>query len=489
MQDYLDDPSVLTKDKLKSELLAHNVELPSGNATKDVYVQLYIQNLSAQNKKHAADAFSSDEETPPPVVSGKRKTSRKTDKLPPDELDVSVLTDEGLRAELLRHGVDVGPVVATTRKLYERKLQDLLHHAPAQPPQPQLVSAEVQVNHNSSAEADLYSDKEDEVVLEPEPEPEPKPQPVAEPEAAAPVVERPARSRGKTPVTGRTRSSQQHTREQFIAGEDDEEEPVLKVRRGSRRFSDRTDRSSHWASKPSSPLVRPVTIDPFTFSPTCNISPIKSQRSHWIISDQSATEPSSVSEGGEECGPADVWLLGRQQQKVSGLVSKCSAVKMPSCTSLSEDMLAGQVEKIAAGDQSTKVDELDVLKELFPNNINSPTGLSVTCRRPIRGAAGRPVKSSDLWMKETSFLSPQTSTKATGSSSFYSDKLSRDTSLPSSSTAAPPAGQTKAVRHSWSLWVKLLLLAIVATFLFLVYQAMETNTNAPFGESEVSSRG
>ncbi|XP_055367371.1 thymopoietin a isoform X9 [Betta splendens] len=387
MQDYLDDPSVLTKDKLKSELLAHNVELPSGNATKDVYVQLYIQNLSAQNKKHAADAFSSDEETPPPVVSGKRKTSRKTDKLPPDELDVSVLTDEGLRAELLRHGVDVGPVVATTRKLYERKLQDLLHHAPAQPPQPQLVSAEVQVNHNSSAEADLYSDKEDEVVLEPEPEPEPKPQPVAEPEAAAPVVERPARSRGKTPVTGRTRSSQQHTREQFIAGEDDEEEPVLKVRRGSRRFSDRT------------------------------------------------------------------------------------------------------VEKIAAGDQSTKVDELDVLKELFPNNINSPTGLSVTCRRPIRGAAGRPVKSSDLWMKETSFLSPQTSTKATGSSSFYSDKLSRDTSLPSSSTAAPPAGQTKAVRHSWSLWVKLLLLAIVATFLFLVYQAMETNTNAPFGESEVSSRG
>ncbi|XP_055367369.1 thymopoietin a isoform X7 [Betta splendens] len=415
MQDYLDDPSVLTKDKLKSELLAHNVELPSGNATKDVYVQLYIQNLSAQNKKHAADAFSSDEETPPPVVSGKRKTSRKTDKLPPDELDVSVLTDEGLRAELLRHGVDVGPVVATTRKLYERKLQDLLHHAPAQPPQPQLVSAEVQVNHNSSAEADLYSDKEDEVVLEPEPEPEPKPQPVAEPEAAAPVVERPARSRGKTPVTGRTRSSQQHTREQFIAGEDDEEEPVLKVRRGSRRFSDRTILTK---------VLRPMLAD--------------------------------------------------QEQSVSNIADQLSPA---------------EVEKIAAGDQSTKVDELDVLKELFPNNINSPTGLSVTCRRPIRGAAGRPVKSSDLWMKETSFLSPQTSTKATGSSSFYSDKLSRDTSLPSSSTAAPPAGQTKAVRHSWSLWVKLLLLAIVATFLFLVYQAMETNTNAPFGESEVSSRG
>lgn len=46
-----------------------------------------------------------------------------------------------------------------------------------------------------------------EVMMEPEPEP----QPVAEPEATAPVVVRPARSQGKTPVTGRTRSSQQHT--------------------------------------------------------------------------------------------------------------------------------------------------------------------------------------------------------------------------------------------------------------------------------------
>ncbi|MEQ2244452.1 hypothetical protein ILYODFUR_017285 [Ilyodon furcidens] len=76
---YLDDPSVLTKDKLKSELLAHNVELPTGNPTKDVYVQLYLENLTAQNKKHvtaaALDAFSSDEELPPPVVSNRSRSS------------------------------------------------------------------------------------------------------------------------------------------------------------------------------------------------------------------------------------------------------------------------------------------------------------------------------------------------------------------------------------------------------------------------------
>lgn len=79
MPEYLEDPSVLTKDKLKNELLAHNVELPSGNPTKDVYVQLYLKNLTAQNHKQVTattlDAFSSDEELPPPVVSNRSRSS------------------------------------------------------------------------------------------------------------------------------------------------------------------------------------------------------------------------------------------------------------------------------------------------------------------------------------------------------------------------------------------------------------------------------
>lgn len=85
MPEYLDDPSVLTKDKLKSELLAHNVELPSGNPTKDVYVQLYLKNLTAQNDRHVTattlDAFSSDEELPPPVVSSRSRSSGRVSSL------------------------------------------------------------------------------------------------------------------------------------------------------------------------------------------------------------------------------------------------------------------------------------------------------------------------------------------------------------------------------------------------------------------------
>lgn len=374
MPDYLDDPSVLTKDKLKSELLAHNVELPSGNPTKDVYVQLYLKNLTQQNHNQVPaatlDLFSSDEELPPPVVSSRsrssgRKATRKTDKIRPDEMDVTTLSDEGLKGELLKHGVEAGPIVASTRKLYEKKLQRLLDDGPAQP---KLVVTEIQVNHNGNSESDLYSDKEDEVVAPPEPEPAVEPEPEPEP---APVVERPVRSRGKTAVTTRTHSS----------------------------------------------------------------------------SSQHQT-----------------------------------------------------VEKIAASEQITNVEQSEVLKELFPNDINSPTGISATCRRPIRGAARRPVKYSDLWNDENRLFSPKTS-KTTLSSSTTSTSYresctaNRVASLPPSDSpfstavsssssrlvsAAPPAGQPKAAYRSVSLWIKLFLLAVVAAFLFLVYQAMETNTINPF---------
>lgn len=77
MPEYLEDPSVLTKDKLKSELLANNVALPTGDQRKDVYVQLYLKNLTVQNNKiQSTDAFSSDEELPVPVVSNKSRSGR-----------------------------------------------------------------------------------------------------------------------------------------------------------------------------------------------------------------------------------------------------------------------------------------------------------------------------------------------------------------------------------------------------------------------------
>lgn len=53
---------------------------------------------------------------------------------------------------------------ASTRKLYEKKLQKLLDDGPApplEPKLPQLVLTNIQVNHNGKSDSDLYSDKED----------------------------------------------------------------------------------------------------------------------------------------------------------------------------------------------------------------------------------------------------------------------------------------------------------------------------------------
>ncbi|XP_067110930.1 thymopoietin a [Osmerus mordax] len=363
MPEYLEDPSVLTKDKLKSELLANNVALPSGDQRKDVYVQLYLKSLTVQNKKNVTlDAFSSDEELPTPVVSNKsrsgRKATRKTDKPSPEDLDVTELTSEGLKDELLKYGVNAGPIVASTRKLYERKLQKLLDQGPPELVVTPPVVTEIDSNHNGNSDSDRYSDKEEEDTPAPDPVPEPVP---------VPVVERPVRSRGKTPVTTRTRSSQ-HNR----------------------------------------------------------------------------------------------------------------------------------VEKIAAGDQSSRGDEGDLRKEMFPNNVNTPTGINATCRQPIRGAAGRPLKSSDLWLENSLLHSPRETTST--SSYRESHVVHRVTSLPPpppsfsssfsssrlvSAAVAPPAVQPKA-RRGLSMWLQLLLLSALAGFLFFVYQAMETNAISPFGGSSSS---
>lgn len=77
MAEFLEDPSVLTKDKLKNELAANNVPVPSGEHKKEVYVQLYLKHLTVLNSKSPpADTFSSDEELPAPVVSNRSRSGR-----------------------------------------------------------------------------------------------------------------------------------------------------------------------------------------------------------------------------------------------------------------------------------------------------------------------------------------------------------------------------------------------------------------------------
>lgn len=102
--------------------------------------------------------------------------------------------------------------------------------------------------------------------------------------------------------------------------------------------------------------------------------------------------------------------------------------------------------------------ERDILKEMFPFEASTPTGISASCRRPIKGAAGRPLELSDFRMEES--FSSKYIPKYVPLADVKSEKTKKGRSIP--------------------MWIKILLFVVVAIFLFLVYQAMETNQGNPF---------
>ncbi|XP_051975823.1 lamina-associated polypeptide 2, isoforms beta/delta/epsilon/gamma-like [Xyrauchen texanus] len=322
MAQYLEDPASLTKEKLKSELMANKVPLPSADSKKDVYVQLYLKNLTVLNKKNPpADTFSSDDDTAPVLSNRSRsgkKATRKTERVWADQKDVFGLTDEELKVQLLKYGVNSGPIVASTRKVYEKKLQRLQEQPPSETtlPEPETTVPETVTikpdgnqNGNTHSAEDQYSDKEGEVESIPEP----------------PIATKPVRSRGKTPVTTRT-SSRQRTK---------------------------------------------------------------------------------------------------------------------------------QVDETASADvQESTVDGEDILKNMFPNEPATPTGIMATCRRPIHGAAGRPVKPLNLWSEEP--LLQQ---------NVYTATKSSVTDICASAPAVRPRS-----RCSFSFWLMLLTLLALAASLYYIFQ-------------------
>ncbi|XP_045682332.1 thymopoietin isoform X4 [Phyllostomus hastatus] len=333
MPEFLEDPSVLTKEKLKSELVANNVTLPPGEQRKDVYVQLYLQHLTARNRPPLAAGanskgppdFSSDEEREPTPVLGSgasaagrsrasvgRKATKKTDKHrleDKDDLDVTELTNEDLQDQLVKYGVNPGPIVGTTRKLYEKKLLKLREQGTesrSSTPLPTISSSAENTRQNGSNDSDRYSDNEEDSKIELKLE-----------------KREPLKGRAKTTVT-------------------------LKQRR---------------------------------------------------------VEHNQVGEKTEE----------------------------------------------------RRIDR-DILKEMFPFEASTPTGISASCRRPIKGAAGRPLEHSDFRMEES--FSSKYIPKYVPLADVKSEKTKKGRSIP--------------------MWIKILLFVIVVIFMFLVYQAMETNQVNPF---------
>ncbi|XP_036924430.1 thymopoietin isoform X6 [Sturnira hondurensis] len=402
MPEFLEDPSVLTKEKLKSELVANNVTLPPGEQRKDVYVQLYLQHLTARNRPPLAAGanskgppdFSSDEEREPTPVLGSgasaagrsrasvgRKATKKTDKHrleDKDDLDVTELTNEDLQDQLVKYGVNPGPIVGTTRKLYEKKLLKLREQGTesrSSTPLPTISSSAENTRQNGSNDSDRYSDNEEDSKIELKLE-----------------KREPLKGRAKTPVTlkqRRVEHNQVDTSEHFrIDGAIiSESTPIAET---------------IMASSNETLVVNRVTGN---FKHAAPILPITEFSD---IPRRTPKKPLTRAEVGEKT----------EERRI----------------------------------------QRDILKEMFPFEASTPTGISASCRRPIKGAAGRPLELSDFRMEES--FSSKYIPKYVPLADVKSEKTKKGRSIP--------------------MWIKILLFVIVVIFMFLVYQAMETNQVNPF---------
>ncbi|XP_031456268.1 thymopoietin isoform X5 [Phasianus colchicus] len=415
MPEFLADPSVLTKEKLKSELIANNVSLPGGEQRKDVYVQLYLQHLTARNPPVAAQPdFSSDEEREPtPIgVRGRgasvgRKATKKTDKLraeEKDDLDVTELSNEDLQEQLTKYGINPGPIVATTRKLYEKKLLKLMEQGPelkTPVPLPVISSTTENTRQNGNNDSDQYSDNEEDLKTELRLE-----------------KREPLKGRMKTPVALKQRRVVEHNQVgNRVPGNFKHAAPTLSI-------SEPSDMPRRTPKKPLMTAEQKETDCPRQ----CLVNHVGCKHSYDVLNTAMIEETKESSE----------------YIKTPKVTRQLPVIKVPERTHTEERRV-----------------ERDILKEMFPYEVSTPTGISASCRRPIKGAASRPIEHSDFKMDESFFkYAPKYST----SSDIKSEKAS-----------------TKKER-SVPLWIKILLFVLVSVFLFSVYQSMETNQGNPFSK-------
>ncbi|XP_034629244.1 thymopoietin isoform X6 [Trachemys scripta elegans] len=401
MPEFLADPSVLTKEKLKSELIANNVSLPGGEQRKDVYVQLYLQHLTARNAPAALAQpdFSSDEEREPTPLGARsrggaapgRKATKKTDKPrleEKDDLDVTEISNEDLQEQLVKYGVTPGPILATTRKIYEKKLQKLKEQGPelgSSTLLPTVSSSAENTRQNGNNDSDQYSDNEEDPKVEFRLE-----------------KREPLKAKTKTPVTLKQRRVVEHNQQVVnrVPGNFKHAAPTLSIS----EFSDLPRRT------PKKPLMT---------------------AEHFRLPEQ------------EETGRPHKHTVNIGHTQSSDLLN----------TAMIE-----VVEKTLAEERRV---ERDILKEMFPYEVSTPTGISASCRRPIKGAAGRPIELSDFRMEE----------------SFSSKYVPKYVPLADDKPEKPV---TK--KRSIPMWIKILLFVVVSVFLFVVYQSMETNQGNPFSK-------
>ncbi|XP_019497232.1 PREDICTED: thymopoietin isoform X2 [Hipposideros armiger] len=474
MPEFLEDPSVLTKEKLKSELVANNVTLPAGEQRKDVYVQLYLQHLTARNRLPLAAGanskgppdFSSDEEREPTPVLGSgaaaagrsrasvgRKATKKTDKPrqeDKDDVDVTELTNEDLLDQLVKYGVNPGPIVGTTRKLYEKKLLKLREQGTesrSSTPLPTISSSAENTRQNGSNDSDRYSDNEEgkkkehkkvkstrDFVPFSELPTTPSGGFFQDPKIELKLEKRePLKGRAKTSVTLKQRRVEQNqsysqagiTETEWTSGSS-KGGPLQALTRESTRGSRRT------------PRKRVDTSEHFRIDGA-------------IISESTPIAETIMASSNETL------VVNR----VTGNFKHAAPIlPITEFSDIPRRTPKKPLTRAEVGEKEERRLERDILKEMFPFEASTPTGISASCRRPIKGAAGRPLELSDFRMEES-----------------YSSKY-----IPKYVPLADVKSEKTKKGRFIPMWIKILLFVVMAIFLFLVYQAMETNQRNPFSK-------
>ncbi|XP_065417196.1 thymopoietin isoform X7 [Chrysemys picta bellii] len=471
MPEFLADPSVLTKEKLKSELIANNVSLPGGEQRKDVYVQLYLQHLTARNAPAALAQpdFSSDEEREPTPLGARsrggaapgRKATKKTDKPrleEKDDLDVTELSNEDLQEQLVKYGVTPGPILATTRKIYEKKLQKMKEQGPelgSSTLLPTVSSSAENTKQNGNNDSDQYSDNEEDPKVEFRLE-----------------KREPLKAKTKTPVTLKQRRVVEHNQVETTAQlpVDDavmsEGTPIAETIVASSNETLQVVNRVPGNFKHAAPTL---SISEFSDLPRRTPKKPLMTAEHFRLPEQEETgRPHKHTVNIGHTQSSDLLNTAMIEETEDNaeyiwtpkITRQLPVTKLKPTIKIQERLLKIHwvVEKTLAEERRV---ERDILKEMFPYEVSTPTGISASCRRPIKGAAGRPIELSDFRMEE----------------SFSSKYVSKYVPLADDKPEKPV---TK--KRSIPMWIKILLFVVVSVFLFVVYQSMETNQGNPFSK-------
>ncbi|KFV40790.1 Lamina-associated polypeptide 2, isoforms beta/delta/epsilon/gamma, partial [Tyto alba] len=362
-----------------------------------------------------------------------QKAMKKTDKPRPeekDDLDITEMSNEDLQEQLVKYGINPGPIVATTRKLYEKKLLKLMEQGPelkAPVSLPAISSTVENTRQNGNNDSDQYSDNEE------------------DPKTELRLEQRePLKARTKTPVALKQRVvehnqtySQDEVTETVWTSGSSKSGPLQAFSRESTRVSRRTPRKRVEATAQ-------LPVDDAVISESTPIA-------ETILTASNETLVNMVPGNFKHAAPT---------------LSVSELSDTPRRTPKKPLMTAEVLERTSTEERRV---ERDILKEMFPYEVSTPTGISASCRRPIKGAASRPVEHSDFRMEE--------------SFSKYIPKYGTSTDVKSEK---PPTKK----EHSIPLWIKVLLFFVVSVFLFLVYQSMETNQGNPFSKYlNIVSRG